>query len=114
MQTGSRNTAAALMLMGALLAGCPKRIEFGPEGEVKDPAALLKLIQGAEESILTLKGDSSLKVKSPDANGSVTLFVAVSRPALIHFETIDFFGRPQAVLVSDGKRFSLFNAQEGK
>jgi hypothetical protein len=44
----------------------------------------------------------------------VGLFVAVAHPAYIHIEQLDFFNRPQGVLVTDGKDFGLYDAKEAK
>ena len=97
------------------LAGCPRRIaDFGKDGEPTSPQELLKRINYAESQVYALKGDARLGVDSPQGRGSVTLFAAVSHPALIHIEQLDFFGRPQGVLVTDGTRFGLYNAQDGK
>lgn len=108
------NRALVTMFLGLLVAGCPKRIDFGPGGEITDPDALLAQVARAEARAVTLNGEAKLKVRSPQANGGVSLFVATSRPALLHLETLDFFGKPQAVLVSDGQRFGLYAADENR
>ncbi|MBF5045543.1 DUF4292 domain-containing protein [Aggregicoccus sp. 17bor-14] len=108
------NRVAAAMFLTLLCTGCPKRLDFGPEGEVKDPAALLALVRQAEARVATLQGESRLRVESPDAKGTVTLYGAIARPGMLHLETLDFFGKPLAVLVSDGQRFGLYQAQENR
>lgn len=110
----SRRCTIFLALPVVALTGCPHHIQFGPEGEIKDAAVLLKLVQQAEERVLSVKGEAKIKVESPQGNGVVTLFIALQRPSLIHLEQLNFFGKPDAVLVSDGKRFGLYQAQEGK
>jgi hypothetical protein len=55
-----------------------------------------------------------LQFDAPSGKGTVTLFVAVARPRWIHLESLGFFGQPQAILISDGKTFGLFQAQESK
>lgn len=114
---GAMNTPLCTIFLSLFflgLAGCPKRIDFGPRGEVTDAAELLKLVQQAEEQVISVNGESKIKVESPQGNGVVTLFIALQRPGLLHLESLDFFGRPQAVLVSDGKVFQLHQLQEGK
>ena len=96
----------------AVLAGCPKRIEFGPEGRIDDPEALLRLVAEAEARVLTLRGESKVRADTPQAKGAFSMFVAVARPALLHLEPLDFFGKPQAVLSVDGERFGLYSAQD--
>lgn len=96
----------------AVVAGCPKRIEFGPEGRIDDPEALLRLVTEAESRVLTLRGESKVRADTPQAKGAFSMFVAAARPGLIHLEALDFFGKPQAVLSVDGERFGLYNAQD--
>lgn len=108
------NRVAVTMFLTLMCTGCPKRIDFGPRGEVTDPAALLELVRQAEGRVATLQGESKLRVDSPDARGTVTLWGAIARPGRLHLETLDFFGKPLAVLVSDGQRFGLYQAQENR
>jgi hypothetical protein len=61
-----------------------------------------------------LRGEARLKVRNREGRGAVTLYVAVQRPGLLRLESLDFFGRPQAVLVSDGERFGLHQVTEGR
>jgi hypothetical protein len=104
-----------LLISALLLSGCPKRIaDFGKDGEPKSAEELLKRINVAESQIYSLKGDAKLIVDAPQGKGSVALFAAVTHPALIHIEQLDFFGRPQGVLVTDGTRFGLYLAQDGR
>lgn len=98
----------------ALLAGCPKRIDFGEKGQVEDVQELLALTSAAEAQVFSVKGEAKIRVESPQAKGVVTLFMAVTHPSLIHLESLNFFGKPQAVLVSDGVQFGLFDSEEGK
>lgn len=95
-----------------LLTGCPKRpLDFGPEGEPRSAAELLKRIAVAENQVVSMKGDAKLRVESPGQNGTVTLFVAVTHPAFVRLEALGFFNQPQAVLVSDGEKFGMYDAQ---
>jgi len=105
------------LLISAVLAltACPKRIaDFGKDGEPKTPQELLRRIEVAESQIYSLKGEAKLIVDAPQGKGAVSLFAAVTHPALIHIEQLDFFGRPQGVLVTDGTRFGLYLQQDGK
>jgi hypothetical protein len=109
-----RNRLAVPIFLLACTTACPKHIDFGPEGQIQDARTLLKRLASAEAQVFSVKGEAKLKVRSPQSNGAVTLFVAVSRPSLIHVESLDFFGRPQAVLASDGQHFELADAAAGK
>ena len=104
-----------------MLCGCPKRpIDFGKDGEPRDAADLLMRVRMAELSISSVKGEAKLKASSERGSGTAGLFVAVLEPAdgapgpLLRLEALDFFGRPQAQLISDGQRFGLYDAQAGK
>ncbi len=110
-----RALAAIFLKVACLcLAGCPHRVDFGKEGEIKEASQLLALTSAAEAQVFGVKGESKIRVDSPATKGVLTLFVAVTHPCLIHLESLDFFGKPTAVLVSDGQRFGLFQAEEGK
>ena len=104
----------AVLLLVPLALGCPKRVAPGPALGGLDAQALLQAVAKADARITSLKGEAKLGVDSPQAKGQLTLFVAAARPASVHLEPLDFFGRPQAVLVSDGKTFGLYQAQEGR
>lgn len=75
---------------------------------------MLGLADQEEHRVLSLQGDAKLTVRSPQGNGTLSLYVAVQRPASLHLETLDFFGKPLAVLVSDGVHFGLYQAQENR
>jgi len=114
-QVLSANPSFALLLpLSLLLAGCPHRVDFGPAGLPTSAEDLLKRIEVAEAAVIGIKGEAKLKLQSPQTNGSVTLFAAVSQPAYIHLEQLDFFGKPQGILISDGVTFGLYDGQAGK
>lgn len=104
-----------LVLSVLALSACPHvPINFGSRGQASTADELLGRIALAEGSVLSAKGDGRLTVDSPQGKGSVDIFVAVAHPAFIHLEQLDFFGRPQSVLVTDGQQFGLYDAQAGK
>lgn len=105
---------AGLVPLALALCGCPHRVDFGPAGEPRSAEDLLKRIEVGEAAVTSVKGDAKLKVDSPQTKAVVTLFAAVTAPAFVHLESLDFFGKPQGVLVSDGKVFSLYDGQAGK
>lgn len=105
------NRAAAAIFLVLVLSGCPKRIEFGPEGPIEDAQRLFQLTSQAQANVVTLQGDAKLRVDSPQGSGTLSMFVAISRPGLLHLETFDFFNRPVAALVSDGQRFGLYQTE---
>lgn len=101
--------------MFLLLSACPPRpVDFGSDGEPRDADDLLLRTRLAELSVTSVKGEAKLKASSQRGSGTAGLFVAVVEPATVHLEALDFFGRPQAQLITDGKRFGLYDAQAGK
>ncbi len=97
------------------LSACPRpRVDFGRGGEPQSAEDVLKRVAQAEGSVLQLKGDGKLFVDAPQGKGAVSLFVVAAHPALLYLEQLDFFGRPQGVLTTDGTRFGLYDAQAGK
>jgi hypothetical protein len=108
------NRAAAAIFLAVVCSGCPKRVDFGPGGTLTDPQEVLMLLERAEGYVTTLEGDATLRVDAPQGRGSVRMFVAIARPGRVHLETLDFFDRPLGVLVTDGERFGLYQAQEGR
>ncbi|MFP2934089.1 DUF4292 domain-containing protein [Pyxidicoccus sp. 3LG] len=105
------NRAAAAIFLAVLCSACPKRIEFGPEGELTDAEVVYKRVRENQDNIVSLEGDSKLRVESPQASGTLSMFVSITRPSLIHLETFDFFNRPLASLVSDGRGFGLYQTE---
>jgi outer membrane lipoprotein-sorting protein len=105
------NRLAAAIFLAVVCSGCPHRIEFGPEGPIDDPEKLFQLVSQAQANLVTIQGDAKLHVSSPQGSGTLSMFVAISRPGLLHMETFDFFNRPVAALVSDGQRFGLYQTE---
>jgi outer membrane lipoprotein-sorting protein len=105
------NRAAAAIFLAVLSSACHKRIEFGPEGELTDANVVYQRVKENQDNIIQLEGDSKLRVESPQGSGTLSMFVSVTRPALLHLETFDFFNRPLASLVSDGKGFGLYQTE---
>ncbi len=112
MFTAKRTTLFILPLFG-VLCGCP-RVDFGTDGEPKSPEELLKRIAVSETAVFSVKGEAKLRLEGPDQKGVVTLFAAVTHPAFVHLEQLDFFGKPQGVLVSDGATFGIYDGKIGK
>jgi len=110
-----RHNLIALSLVPLVLAGCPRvPIDFGKDGQARTAEEVLERIKKVETEVIGLKGDARLSVDSPQGKGSVSLFVGVFHPAYIHIEQLDFFGKPQGVLTTDGTQFGLYDAQAGK
>lgn len=113
-KTHLMNRLIPFCCLAAFLAACPRPIDFGPGGRIDDPAALLQKLDEEEARITSLTGDARLALQTPDGQGEVAMFVAVERPAKLHLESFDFFNRPIAAITSDGERFGLYDATEGR
>lgn len=106
--------ALPLGLSCLLLAGCVHRPALRPPPEPLTAAQVLARARAADAAVVGLRGEARLKLRTREGRGAVTLYVAVQRPGLLRLESLDFFGRPQAVLVSDGERFGLHQVTEGR
>jgi hypothetical protein len=106
------NRAAVAIFLALVCSGCPKRLDFGSRGRITQAEELFRLTQRAQDVTATLQGDGKLRIESPQGSGTVSAFLAVSRPGLLRVEMFDFFNRPLAVLVTDGQRFGLTQFQE--
>jgi hypothetical protein len=107
-------TACGLAFFLVLSACPPPKVDFGRNGEPQNVEELLKRVEIAELSVSSLKGEAKLKAQVNDQGGSAGLFVAVAEPAFIHLEVLDFFGRPQSMLATDGQTFGLYDGQHAK
>lgn len=96
----------------AVLTACPHRVRFGPEGEITEPQQLLRLLDERADKVQGIKAEAKARIQTPAQSGSVGEFIAAQRPDKLHLETLDFFGKPVAVLAADGERFALYNAEE--
>jgi len=105
--------AALLPLLTLVLAACPPALRFGPEGEITDAAYLLRRLDARSGALRSIKAEAKVSLKSEQQSGSAGQFVAARRPASLHLETLNFFGKPVAVLAADAGSFSLFVEETG-
>ena len=103
---------AALLISLAGLLGCPKRLDFGPRGQLHDPQELLALVDQAERAATSFTAEGQVRFSVPEGQATLGAFAAAAEPASLQLQANDFFGRPQSVLACDGKRFGLWVAQE--
>ena len=103
---------AALLISLAGLLGCPKRLDFGPRGQLQDPQELLALVDQAEQAATSLTAEGQVRFSVPEGQVTLGAFASAAAPASLQIQANDFFGRPQSVLACDGKRFGLWVAQE--
>jgi hypothetical protein len=78
-----------------------------------DGEALLTEVRAEEQKVFSLKGDATVVGEMPAGKGSGTLFVAARAPLSVHLEQLDFFGRPQSVLVANANEFGLYQSEPG-
>jgi hypothetical protein len=72
----------------------------------------LKRTAFAESQVYSVKGDARLTIEAPQGKGTVSLFAAALHPSFVHLEQLDFFGKPQGILTTDGAQFGLYQAAE--
>lgn len=105
--------AIPLAALALILTGCPPpKIVLPREGDTAD--AVLSRLEAAEAKVLRVRGEARLKAEGKEGKLLVTVFAAADAPQSVHLEQLDFFGRPQLVLQSDGRHFTLFDGQKGK
>ncbi len=79
-----------------------------PPDAPSDVAELLRRVDFEERQVRSLSGDAKIRVQSEQGTSSVPSYVAVAEPSSIHFELLDFFGRPQSVMKTDGQSMGLY------
>lgn len=94
----------------ALAACVPPKVP--PPDLSLDPAALLAQVRAADGRVTSVQGSARVRITSKERSGALAAWVAAERPDRIHVETLDFFGNPAAVMVADGRRFTLYDARE--
>jgi len=95
-----------------LLAGCPPRVDVRSVPS-PDATALLAEVDAVDAHLARIQSQAKARVDAAGRKGNVQLFVAVSAPASVHLEVLDFFGKPSGVLISDGQRFVMFASDAG-
>ena len=97
-----------LLTVMAATTGCPRRWPKGIKPLTDQKVFLSKL----SEKRALIKGVSgTAKVDHVSRQGRIVFkqVVVATRPALLHLETLSPFDHPVSVLVSDGKKFSLYD-----
>jgi len=100
-----------LMIVLALGTGCPRR---WPKG-VKPITDIKVFISELSKKRALVKGLSgTVKVDHFSRQGRIVFkqVVVAVRPALLHLETLSPFEHPVSVLVSDGKKFALYDMRK--
>jgi Domain of unknown function (DUF4292) len=95
-----------------VLTACPPRVDVRTT-PAPDATALLGEVEATEARVAALQSQAKVRVEGGGKKGNLTAFVAVAAPASVHLEVLDFFGRPSAILISDGQRFVLFQSETG-
>ncbi len=60
----------------------------------------------------SMRALAALKLESPSGGGSLREVIVAERPARLRLETLNLLGQTQAVLVTDGERFSFYDGSE--
>jgi hypothetical protein len=108
------NRSLSVFLLLGVVSGCLHRVPPPAPAEQLSPEQVLARVRAADAGLVGLTGEARLKARTPQGRGASTLYVAVQRPGLLRLESMDFFGRPQSILVTDGQRFGLHQVAEGR
>ena len=121
MRPGGAGAALRLLLAGAgfQLAACVTPLP-APEGVVLEPVfgedgRVLEWMESARQrggERRSMRALAALKLESPSGGGSVREVIVAERPARLRLETLNVLGQTQAVLVTDGERFSFYEGGE--
>lgn len=109
-----RQTVWVVGLASVTLLACPHRADFGKDGAPRSAEDLLARVNIAEAQVISIEGDSKITVESAQGKGSTSMFVSVLHPSRLRLEVLDFFGRPQGALVTDGQTCALHDAQHAR
>jgi hypothetical protein len=100
--------AVSAILFGLVLTACPR---VPPADLSRDPQLLLAQVRAEQQKVIRVQGRARVSIHSPRQSGSASQWIAAEKPDRLHLETLDFFGNVAAVLVADGRSFSLFDAR---
>jgi hypothetical protein len=104
---------AALAAAALLVAGCqtlaPPAVPLAP-GDPR-PAALLAGLEGRSAELAALRGVARLAVDGPAGSLRSRQVLVAARPARLRVEVLGFLSQTEALLVSDGETYALFEAR---
>jgi hypothetical protein len=104
--------AAAAALLG--LAGCrslpPSAVPLA-HGDPR-PGALLSALAARSEALSSLRGLARLAVDGPRGSLRSRQVLIAARPARLRVEVLGFLSQAQALLVTDGASYELWDARE--
>ncbi len=96
------------------LLGCPRPpLRFGFQGMYTDAHALLQEVDRQSSKLFSVNTEARVRLKTPEQSGTADHFIAAQKNALLHFETLSFFGKPVAVWASNEDQFGLYLDEEG-
>lgn len=102
----------ALAPLSLVLAGCPVRVDYGPQGRIEDPDYILRALRHRDALVRSLVGEGRLSVDAPEGSGTLRVAVEVAEPDRVYLETADLFGTPRGTFATDGERFSFYRPDE--
>ncbi|MGO9830182.1 MAG: hypothetical protein ACLPJH_08565 [Myxococcaceae bacterium] len=94
----------------ALALGCA-HVDLG-KLPTPSPSGLLSEVDALEALVVQVKGSARVTASSQKGGGELSAFIAARAPAEVHLELLNFFGAPVQVLVSDGRSFGLYQADQ--
>ncbi len=101
---------APLTLSACITAAVPELLPiYGEEARVAAWMATARESGAARRSLRALV---ALRLDSPSRSGTLREVILVERPSRLRLETLNLLGQTQAVLVTNGERFSFYDGRE--
>lgn len=113
----ARSAAAALsvVLAAALVLSCRTGTPPPPEplasGDPR-PGELLAALGDRADALVSARGTARLAVDGPGGSIRSKQVLVAQRPASLRIEILGFLNQAQALLVTDGERYQLFDTRE--
>lgn len=114
MSRAASRAATATLICATLASACvtpPAPVLVPVQGEEARIAAWIAAARRGGSDRTALRALASLRLDSPSGSGRVREVVVVERPARLRLETLNLLGQTQALLVTNGERFSWFDGQ---
>lgn len=100
-----------------VLAACPRQVpppDYGPEGPVADPGAVLARVCARGERLRSISGEAQSRLWNAKGSVKLTALVAAERPDRLRVDALSFFGQPVASLATNGQRFAYHDLEGGR
>lgn len=101
-----------LCVASLLLSSCARRIDFGPQGPIEDPARILAIVESHQQRITGIVGGGRLSVDAPQGSGTLRIAIEVAKPSSVYLETADILGFARGTFATDGREIAFYDPGE--